>query len=489
VPVLAGLDLRIEPGQKVLLVGPSGSGKSTLLRAIAGLLLSNDVGELSGRVAVDGRASQAVPGQVGLLLQDPSAAVVAMRVGRDVAFGLENTRVPQAQMPRRVRRALEAAHFPYDEQHATGSLSGGESQRLALAGTLALAPRVLLLDEPTAMLDEENSARVRRSVLDVVAQSGTTLVVVEHRLGPWVEHMDRCVVLDRNGGVVEDGPPATVMVDRGVSLAQQGVWVPGLPAPEALVIDPALVAPEEPLPALAALVEARDLVVRYRSAFGGRGLDIGGPALSGVSCTLATGTVTALTGPSGAGKSTLLSVLAGLQKPDEGSAEVPARLAGRKGRSLWRLSSRELARWFAWVPQLPEHGLVRHTVLEELMVTSRALGRPEAQARARCLGLLDVLGLGQLADASGHHLSGGEQRRLVVAAALAHGPVGLLLDEPTVGQDRNTWSAVVGACEAARAAGAAVAVASHDLDLVRHAASVGGALTRLEAGRLREPAP
>lgn len=482
-PVLADLDLRIAEGEKLLLAGPSGCGKSTLLRAIAGLLLTNAVGDLSGRVTVAGRAPQEIPGQVGLLLQDPSAAVVAARVGRDVAFGLENTRVPREQMPQRVRDALEAAHFPYDEQRATGSLSGGESQRLALAGALALNPRVLLLDEPTAMLDEENSARVRRSVLDVVARNGTTLVVVEHRLGPWVQHMDRCVVLDESGAVVEDGPPAVVLAERGVALAAQGIWVPGFDAPTPLDIDPALVSPHDPLPSVAPVLRARDLVVRYKSAFAGRDV-LGEPALDGVGCTLAAGTLTALTGPSGAGKSTLLAVLAGLQEPDEGTAHVHADLAGRKGSLVWRLSSRELARRFAWVPQLPEHGLVRHTVLEELMVTSRALGRSEELSRARCLGLLDVLGLGHLARASGHHLSGGEQRRLVVAAALVHGPVALLLDEPTVGQDRNTWAAVVGACEAARTAGAAVAVATHDLALVHHAASTRGAAVHLEHGRL-----
>ena len=470
----------------MLLAGSSGSGKSTLLRAIAGLLLTNDVGDLSGRVTIDGRAPQEVPGQVGLLLQDPSAAVVATRVGRDVAFGLENTRVPRQEMPARVRSALGAAHFPYDEQRSTGSLSGGETQRLALAGALALSPRVLLLDEPTAMLDEEASARVRRSVLDVAARNGTTLVVVEHRLGPWVEHMDRCVVLDRNGDLVADGNPADVLADQGRSLAAQGIWVPGLPVPGPLDIDPALVAPQDPLPVSSTLVEARNLVVRYRSAFGGRqDGPLDAPALAGVSCSLAAGELTVLTGPSGAGKSTLLSVLAGLQQPESGLADVHPRLSGRKGRAVWRLTSRELAGRFAWVPQLPEHGLVRHTVLDELMVTSRALGRPEARSRARCLGLLEVLGLGDLARASGHHLSGGEQRRLVVAAALAHGPVGLFLDEPTVGQDRNTWAAVVGACEAARAAGAGVAVATHDLDVARHAALTGGGGMHLEHGRLR----
>ena len=461
--MLEDLSLQIAPGQKVLLAGPSGSGKSTLLRALAGLLLTADIGDLFGEVWVDGLAPQARPGQVGLLLQDPSAAVVSDRAGRDVAFGLENTGVPRARMPELVRRALDASQFPYGEDRRTAALSGGETQRLALAGALAMGPRVLLLDEPTSMLDQENAERVRRAVLDVCGERGTTLVVVEHHLGPWLEHMDRVVVLDNDGCVLADGPPGSVMADEGDSLAAQGIWVPGLPTPDPLRIDSGLVRPHDPPVVDGPLVSARDIVVRHRSAFGGGDRRApGNVALSGIGADLRPGRSLVLTGPSGAGKSTLLAVLAGLQRPASGRAEVHPSLAGRNGTDLWRLSSTELARRLAWVPQLPEHGLVRHTVLDELLLTSVALGRSAADAEERARALLDALGLGDLTNASAHRLSGGEQRRLVVAAALVHGPAGVLLDEPTVGQDRLTWAAVTGACASAVTAGAAIAVATHD---------------------------
>lgn len=483
--MLDRFDLQIPAGQKVLLAGPSGSGKSTLLRAFAGLLLTAEVGDLSGSVAIDGRPPQERPGQVGLLLQDPSAAIVSDVVGRDVAFGLENTRVPREQMPGRVRRALDGAGFPYDEDRRTTSLSGGETQRLALAGALAMSPRVLLLDEPTAMLDETNAERVRRSVLDICAEAGTTLVVVEHRLGPWVSAMDRCVVLDANGIICADGPAAAVLADRSDSLAAQGIWVPGLPAPQPIEVDPLLVTPPAAPAEDTALVTARDIEVRYRSAFALPRTGPGPVAVSGVSCELNRGRALVLRGPSGAGKSTLLAVLAGLHRPDAGSAEIHPALAGRKGRALWRLSSRELAARLSWVPQLPEHGLVRHTVLDELLLTVQTLDRPMPAAEERARALLDVLGLGPLARASAHHLSGGEQRRLVVAAALVHGPAGVLLDEPTVGQDRLTWSAVAGLCRAAVTAGTAIAVATHDRDTIDLlGAAPSGEVLHLDSGHV-----
>ncbi len=477
--MLAGLDLHIDPGERVLLAGPSGAGKSTLLRALAGLLLAAEVGDLTGTVHVDGEHPSERPGRVGLLLQDPGAATVASRVGRDVAFGLENTCVPRELMPERVREALEAARFPYDAARATRSLSGGEAQRLALAGALALRPRVLLLDEPTSMLDEQNAASVRESVLSVVRRTGATLVVVEHRLEPWIEHVDRCIVLGPDGSLRADGPPASVL-DPG--LAGAGIWVPGADLPEPTPIGPSLVAPRAALPPGEPVAAARDVTVRYRPPFGGR-RSTGTTALAGASAVVRAGRALALTGSSGAGKSTLLAVLAGLQDTDAGTAEVAAGLAGRRGRELTRLSSKELARALAWVPQTPEHGLVTTVVLDELLATATALGQPLDEARTRALGLLEALGMSALAAARTHHLSGGEQRRLVIAASLVHGPSAVLLDEPTVGQDRRTWAAVMGVCESAVAAGTGVAVATHDVSAAARLEPLGRRLA-LRAGQV-----
>lgn len=425
---------------------------------------------------------------MGLLLQDPSAALVSERVGRDVAFGLENVGVPREHMPPMVDQALAAAQFPYGSQRRTGSLSGGETQRLALAGALALGPDVLLLDEPTSMLDPVQAEEVRRSVLSVCGERGTTLVVVEHQIEPWVEAVDRCVVLDAHGRVIADGPPAAVLREHAVSLAAQGIWVPGHRAPEPLSVDPSLVSPLVPTSSAPELVTGRGLTVRYRGAFGRRAAksqENGPDAIADVDCDLVGGRATVLAGRSGAGKSTLLSALAGLQPADNGSARIDSRFAGRRGREMASLTSKELARAIAWIPQLPAHALVRNTVLDELLVTARVLGHETSEAEERAEGLLAVFSLAHLAGASVHHLSGGEQRRLVVAAALTHGPAGLLLDEPTVGQDRLTWAAVTGACLSAMTAGVALAVATHDARATQVLTEQNrGSALRLSAGRV-----
>jgi energy-coupling factor transport system ATP-binding protein len=454
--VLRDLDLTVEPGQRVLLAGPSGAGKSTLLRAIAGLLQTADVGEQSGQVLVDGIDPQSRPGQVALLLQDPSASIVAERIGRDVAFGLENLRVSRGDVWPRVEEALAAVGLPYPLDHPTHALSGGEMQRLALAGALAIEPGVLLLDEPASMLDPVLAAEVRASVADVVRRRGSTLVVVEHRIEPWLGLVDRLVVLDERAQVVADGDPRVLLSEHGSALAARGVWVPGVADPRPLAIEHDLAAPHAPAAGSGVpLVETVDVVVRHRQRVGG-GRTTVTTALAGVAQDLCAGRLVALTGPSGAGKSTLVGVLGGLVRPASGTVSA----LGEKA-PPWKWPSSRLARSFAWAPQQPEHGIVASTILEEVLSTARATGRLD-WARPRAEALLERLGLSGLAHAHPYRVSGGEQRRVMVAAALAHGPSVLLLDEPTVGQDRLTWSAVIGACAAARDAGLAVAMATHD---------------------------
>jgi energy-coupling factor transporter ATP-binding protein EcfA2 len=479
-PVFSGLDLVIPAGQRVLLAGPSGAGKSSLLRAMAGLLLTAGSGELSGTVRIGkGEIGGERAGRVGLLLQDPLAGLVADTVGRDVAFGLENSSVPRHAIWPRVHAALRDTAFPYPVDHPTAALSGGEAQRLALAGSLAFGGEVMLLDEPTSMLDPAAAASVREAVRRAAADRSRTTVIVEHRLEPWLDFADRLLVLGADGSLVADGDPRHVLDLHGPWLASRGVWVPGQGPPRPLDVDSNLVEPyaaadgelvcadglRKELPAAAPARRSREGTART-------------VAVDGVSISVHGGRALGVTGDNGAGKSTLVSLLAGLARPTAGHVTAPA-LGGRQG-DLFRWPSRALSSRVSWVPQLPEHGVVATTVLDEVTASGRACGRPSTWLARRADDLLEQLGLSHLRESSPYHLSGGEQRRLMLAASLAHGPNVVVLDEPTVGQDSLTWAAVVGVVGAARDAGCGVALASHDADAV---GAVADDRLRLERGR------
>jgi len=489
-PVLAGISLRIEPGSRVLLAGPSGSGKSTLLRALAGVLTTTETGDLAGSVLIDGSAPAG--SSVGLMVQDPADALVAGRVGRDVAFGPENFGMPREQIWSRVRSALAAVGFPYDQDHATTELSGGETQRLALAGVLALTPRLVLLDEPTSMLDPPSAAVLREAIRSAVRSSGATLVMVQHRLSDWVDEVDRLVVLDPTGRICADGPMASTLATSADSLAAQGVWVPGVAAPRPLDVARALCAPALHRGADGeALVSAESVFVTRQpraSVMSANRPGAAVQALVDVRATVSPGECVAVVGPSGAGKSTLTSLLAGVDGPNHGMVRAgDAMLVGMGANppvAIHRWISRDLASRFGWVPQQAEHAVVARTVRGDVLSTSRLLGLDEDAAAARADALLDVLGLSALSGADPHHLSGGEQRRLALAGAIAHGPSVLVLDEPSVGQDRLTWSAVAGVVVAARDAGIGVVLATHDPLLI----DLADRRIALQAGRIVDPA-
>jgi len=439
--------LRIEEGERVLLLGASGAGKSTLLLALAGLL---------DRTAADEEGELGVRGDAGIVLQDPETQLVMARAGDDVAFGLENRCVPTAEIWPRVHRALADVGFPYSDERATAALSGGEKQRLAIAGILALRPRVLLLDEPTANLDPDGARAVREVIGRVAERRDATMVIVEHRVADVLPLVDRVVVIEAGGGVVADGPARVVLAREGERLARLGVWVPGsAPAAPARKTSPAGEA-----------IVARDLSYLYP-----RGEAL---ALDRVSATVRRGAALAITGPNGSGKSTLALLLAGLLRPRGG--EVRA-----FGDEPSRLTPRALVRRIGTVFQDPEHQLVAGRVDDELRVGPRAIGLPTGEIDRRVRELLERLDLHKLAGANPFTLSGGEKRRLSVGTALATSPGALVLDEPTFGQDRRTFAELLALLSEYRDGGGAIAFASHDELFVDAFADVR---LRLERGRV-----
>jgi len=440
------VDLEIAHGERVLLLGPSGAGKSTLLAALAGLL-PGDSGEQAGLVKIDGPP--------GIVFQDPQTQLVMARSGDDVAFGLENRGVPAGQIWPRVSDALDRVGFPYPITRPTAALSGGEAQRLALAGVLALRPGLLLLDEPTANLDPDGAALVRDAIARSLDRTDTTLILVEHRVAEALPLVDRVVVLEPGGGIRADGAPEVVFAAYGDRLADEGVWVPGFHIPPR----------KSPNPPGETLLTAERVAVERR--------------LDPVSMAVAEGEVLAVTGPNGAGKSTLALLLGGLLPPTAGRIDA---FADPRPPHKWRAST--LTARIGSVFQNPEHQFVTARVADELAVGPRRLGRTPAEITTVVDGLLDRLRLTRLAGANPYTLSGGEARRLSVATALATAPRLLVLDEPTFGQDRRTWIEMVTLLATLRDEGHAVVAVTHDDDFVQALAD-----RVFPLGSLRRPDP
>ena len=462
--------LRIEPGERVLLLGASGSGKSTLLQGLGGVLGGADEGEELGALLVDGVPAARARGRVGMVLQDPDTQTILARVGDDVAFGCENLGVPPAEIWPRADAALAAVGLDLPLDHPTSALSGGQKQRLALAGVLAMRPGALLLDEPTANLDPGGVVEVRNAVGRALEATGATLVVIEHRIDAWLPLVDRAIVLgagEEGTVVLADGSPDEVLVARRAELAAAGVWVPGVPPP--FPPPPAAPPGEE-------LLRAERLVV---------GRTKGEPVAGPLDLAVHAGEAVGIIGPNGAGKSTLGLTLAGLIPAQDGRVVALPGLAGgaedgAKGRMGRRAKSsgamgadphawpsRALLTRIGMVLQSPEHQLLARTVREELAIGPRALGLGDAEVSARVDDLLERLRLSALAEANPYTLSGGEKRRLTVAAALATRPRVLVLDEPTFGQDAATWAELVALIAAVRDEGTAVVAVTHDLDVLR----------------------
>ena len=502
-PVISGLNLTINPGEKVLLLGTSGAGKSTLLHAIAGVLHDDDGESAGGTITINGQAPAEARGTAGMMQQDPESSIVMATVGNDVAFGPENLRVPREEIWGRVTEALTAVglnHLPLD--HPSSALSGGQKQRLGLAGILSMHPGAMILDEPTANLDPSGVQEVRDSILTAAEATGATLLVVEHRVSIWAPHMDRIIVLGEGGTITHDGAPDTVLTEARQELIDAGVWVPNY-VPRAPQSDSDNQGGEHG----EALLRAENLSItraqptpkqrRARRRTIKRLGDTPAPApvdlpvlRGGINLTLHAGEHLSVLGPNGAGKSTLALTLAGLLTAPNGTLTATDALRNYDGGNHSGGESENRAHWDVptWTPaqmlsrigyvfQEPEYQFIRGTVREELELGPRRLAAltreplNEDDLAARTDDLAARLRLSHLLDANPFTLSGGEKRRLSVASALATAPRILILDEPTFGQDARTWAELVDLIRELLAGGTAVISITHDED---YTAALGG---------------
>jgi energy-coupling factor transport system ATP-binding protein len=462
--VLAGVDLEVADGEVLLVVGASGSGKSTLLRCANGLVPHASGGRFRGEVTAFGRSVRVnrprdLADVVGFVHQDPEAQFVVDRVEHDVAFVLENLQMPEREMRRRVEEALDALGIAHLRHRSPATLSGGERQRCAIAGAIAAGPAALVLDEPTSQLDPQGADDVLAAVARLNTDLGTTVLIAEHRLERVAAMADRAVLVDA-GIVGQPAAPATVIAPYpGAPPVTQLGRLLGLEPLPLTVRDARRLLASHPSPALlAARSGARgpDLAARTEGAAGGvlvRGQGISAaygptPVLKKVDVEVRAGEVVALLGRNGSGKTTLLRILAGLLDPTAGRVERAGRVA--------------------YVPQDPNSLLFSPTVRDELAQTLKLLGRRDDGAIDSWLARL---GLAAMADRHPRGLSSGERQRVAIGAVAVGGAEVLLLDEPTRGMDADSRLALERATTEHAAAGGAVILATHDIELAARCAT------------------
>lgn len=415
--VLSGVSMAVPAGAFALLVGGTGSGKSTLLSLAKPQIAP--AGDRAGQVRVFGRPVDDLDGaaacEVGYVFQDPDNQIVCDSVWHEMAFGLENLGTPQGEMRRRV---AEASYFfgmgPWFHSD-TDALSGGRKQLLALASTLVMQPRVLLLDEPTAQLDPIAARNFLHALFRVNRELGCTVVVATHEPELMADYAT-CAFELVDGAVREVESLGRFKCEA--TLAERG----------------ALCDANAP-----AAVSARGAWFRY-----GRDDDW---VLRGLDLEVRQGEVHALVGGNGCGKSTLLALIAGTRRAQRG--EVRSAISAK-----------------AMLPQDPKALFAEERVDEELMEWAHigGYGADEVQAMMGELGLADRAGLHP------YDLSGGQRQMLALGKLLLVHPRLLLLDEPTKGLDRTARERVAGMIEAARRDGVTVIVSTHDLAFVRRVA-------------------
>lgn len=434
---LDDVTLEVCRGERVCVLGANGSGKSTLASVICGLLAPDegDV-ELAGHAVCTGgvpdlAAYRDARRQLGLVFQNPDDQIVTSVVADDVAFGPENLGVPRAQIAARVARELRRVAMEKYAHADPSRLSGGQRQRVCIAGALAMEPAVLVLDEPSSLLDVRGRAAIMR-VMGRLAAAGATLVHVTHFMDEALA-ADRVVVMQR-GRVALEGTPDEVFATKNAQVIEAlGLEMPfGARLAAALRADaadgkvaavagssgekPAVSVPAAEPPAIL----ARDLGFSY------------GPdaqALDGVSLEVPVRATTAIVGQTGSGKSTLLRLLCGLEAADAGSLTVCGiSAATKRGR-------RQVRRAVGYVMQHPERQLFAQTVAEDVAFGPRNQGLSAAEVERRVAHALDLVGLTDRRDASPFELSGGQQRLAAIAGVLAMEPELLVLDEPTAGLD------------------------------------------------------
>ena len=454
-PTLRDIDLKVYPGEKVLIVGPSGSGKSTLVHCINGMVPFSFPGESSGTLTVGGKepAKTGIFGMskiVGTVLQDTDGQFIGLTVAEDVAFALENDCVAQDEMFRLVDEVAEVVDIKTLLSHAPTELSGGQKQRVSMAGVL-VDDVDILFDEPLANLDPATGKRAIDLIDRICRERDKTVIIIEHRLEDALyRDVDRIVVIGE-GRVAADMTPDELLASD--ILEKEGIREPlyvtalkhagcQLRAQDKLQhVETMDIAPyREQVRAWFEEVSLPETKARKNAALEVLDLDFsyitGNPVLSNIDFRIGKGEMLAIVGKNGAGKSTLSNLICGFINPDKGRILLNESDISTK-------SIKERGEVIGLVMQNPNQMISKPMIFDEVALGLRVRGVPEDEVKERVYEKLKICGLYPFRNWPVSALSFGQKKRVTIASILVMDPEILILDEPTAGQDYRHYTEIM----------------------------------------------
>jgi len=488
-PTLSGIDLHIDDGEFVLLLGASGSGKSTLIQCLNGLVPKITGGNLEGEIVINGKDVRnykvhQMASDVGIIFQNPDTQLFSLTVGKDVAFGPENLGMPKEEILRRMDLAMHIVGMEDMRDRFVFTLSGGEKQRVAIAGTLAMEPHVMVLDEPTSDLDPVGTGEVLSLVRRLNQEKDMTIILIEHKIDEVVHLADRVVVMDR-GKIIMDDTPDKIFNNGHDQLKSIGIALPQLSEivhamnngfgdfEGALPIHSSY---KTMLARLCQLLQDKPAnIARFRTAHTPPTITAPKPkieiknlrhtfedgtvGLDGINLMIPEGDFVALIGHNGAGKTTLINHLIGFLKPVNGTIFI-------NGRDISGMRVATLAQSVGYLFQNPDNQIFTDSVTQELKFGLENIKLRGTVIEERVNRAISMMELAEFRDRHPHSLSRGQRQRLAVASILAMEPDIIVLDEPTTGQDWGHVNKFLQQIRHLNELGKTIILVTHDMNLV-----------------------
>ena len=495
IPALKDINLKIEPGEILLITGPAGSGKTTLCSCINGLVPHFHEGKLDGDILVRGYNTKkarigGLASLVGMVFQDPESQLVTSSVADEVAFGPENFGVPRDEINERVNTALKATRLEGYEEREPYNLSGGEQQACVIASVYALQPEIYVMDEPLANLDPAGRAQVLRLIIEVAKKRGKTLVIVEHALEEVIPLVGRIVVMNQ-GRILRDGKVEEVL--KAGDIPQVFTRPPIIRLAEKFLHETKPLTAESFYKELSSqyslgtihannskvekdfnedkpIIEVKDVSYSYTQEK---------EALKHINLTVHKGEVVAILGRNGSGKTTLVRHLIGLIKPEEKKIFV-------NGKDVSITPTHELAQDVGFCFQNPNHQIVTFKVRDEVIFGLRAHNIPPSEYDERIHEALEIVDMLDYIDAEVFDLGKGQKQRLALASVLALKPGILIIDEPTTGQDPQMAEGIFSIIKNLNEMGTTVLMITHQME---YAASYAHRAVVLQSGEIKFDGP